>query len=85
MLAPSKPIASDIQSPDSTVDRRVNDPTILVGLKDDARRQRKAGRRVQILKSPFLGAGKYPVAVIRVGITVRRLFYAPGGRWKIRS
>ena len=50
-------------------------------------RKGKQGLQVKVITHPFKGAGVHPVAVVRLGSWVFRLFYSKsrGGRWKLRS
>src|SRR5689334_4868657 len=47
--------------------------------------KRRLGYETAVLMRPFKGSGVYPVAVVRVGRGIGRLFFAPEGRWKVRS
>lgn len=65
--------------------RRTDEAIIVSRFYDYVERKRKAGSRIEVLEVPFLGAGTHPVAVVQIDKSKRRLFYAPSGRWKIRS
>ena len=70
--------------PERNFQHYIFDPLIRKRLDEYLDRKRRRGLTVEVIKRPFQGHGKYPVAVVKIGGGEARLFYSPEGRWKVR-